>query len=164
MSIKQAASEAGQDAVKNPSVKKYVAWGVGIVVGVVVLGFVANKFIKWFKSIQPIKDKETVDRYKQEVDKNNRSYSESQYLGWADSLYGAMRGRGTTEESIYSILGKMKTIDDWRQLNIAFGVRGEEGYWSGDIRGNLTSWLQSELDEDEQKIANGILKKVGASI
>ena len=97
-----------------------------IVGGVVVIAYLFSKKIGKFLN-KNIKDvRENLD-YSKELDKTKESYPKTQYNNFADTIekafnpYGA--GYGTDEETIYSVMRKLKTNNDWLLLNKAFGVR-----------------------------------------
>lgn len=97
------------------------------------------------------------------VNAGNLSFNDSEFKIMAGQLYTAMHGAGTDEQSIYRILEKLKTIDDWNALIKAFGIK-EKGTWFTPFRGNLLDWLQDELSAKELKKCNEILGLIGASI
>jgi len=51
------------------------------------------------------------------------SFGIQEYVNFADNLFGAMYDRGTDEDRIALILGKMKTYDDVLALIDAYGKR-----------------------------------------
>ena len=103
---------------------------------------------------------------KEKDPKKALSYPPSQYISWADKLEDAFEDFwGTDEDAIYSVLRKLKTNNDWLELNKAFGLRSyldlyNEEYWTGK-KVNLLKWFQLELDTAEKKKCNEILKSKG---
>ena len=97
-----------------------------IVGGVVVIAYLFSKRIGRFfnKNIKDIQ--EDID-YNKELDKSKESYPKTQYKNFADSIEKAFNpygyGYGTDEESIYNVMRRLKTNNDWLLLNKAFGVR-----------------------------------------
>ena len=94
------------------------------------------------------------------------SYKPSQYITWADKLEDAFENFwGTDEDAIYNILRKLKTNNDWLELNRAFGLRNyldlydEEFFFGKKV--NLARWFQLELDTKEKEKCNAILKSKG---
>lgn len=97
------------------------------------------------------------------VNTANVSLHDSELKIMAGQLYTAMHGAGTDEKSIYRILEKLKTVDDWNALIKTFGIK-EKGTWFTPFRGNLLDWLQDELTSKELKKCNEILGLIGATI
>lgn len=105
--------------------------------------------------------------FNREKDPNKKlSYAPSQYIAWADKLEDAFEYIwGTDEDAIYSVLRKLKTNNDWLELNRAFGMRNYrdlnswEFSWGKDV--NLLRWFQLELDTAEKNKCNAILKSKG---
>jgi hypothetical protein len=94
------------------------------------------------------------------------SYKPSQYITWADKLEDAFEYIwGTDEDAIYSILRKLKTNNDWLELNRAFGMRTYRDYTDSEFMFgkdvNLSRWFQLELDTKEKAKCNAILKSKG---
>lgn len=86
----------------------------------------------------------------------------------ADSLFDAMDGYGTGEDTIEKELKKLKTKADWNALVEAYGTRtlncGTGNPFCSDFTGDLADCLNDELDEDELEDVNEILNKIGVSI
>lgn len=133
--------------------KKVIIW---IVIAIVVI-IVAIKLFKKNNSAS------TVRRVAKDVITENLSFDDAQYSIWADSLYRAMKGAGTTQQTIYDVLSKLKSPDDFYKLVDAFGVK-KSGTWFNTWEGNLIEWLQDELSESEMTKVNSILKKIKVSL
>jgi len=108
-------------SLSKPIVRKAL-----IVGGVVVIAYLFSKRIGRFFS-KNIKDiQEDID-YNKELDKSKESYPKTQYKNFADAIEKAFSpygyGYGTDEASIYNVMRKLKTNNDWLLLNKAFGVR-----------------------------------------
>lgn len=82
----------------------------------------------------------------------SQSYPESQYTTMADTLYYAMAGWGTDEESIFSTFGTLVNNVDFLKLQTAFGSR--DGY-------SLTEWLRGDLSSDDIRKINSLLTDRG---
>lgn len=100
------------------------------------------------------------------VNESKLSYEKSQYKTWANMLQGYMDTddwtNPTDEEGIFHIYYKMQTDDDVKELNNAFGSRPYTGdpydiFSQGDEY-TLGGWFAKELDDDEMKKLNLILK------
>lgn len=89
-------------------------------------------------------------------------------LPMANSLFDAMNGYGTGEDTIKKELQKLKSKDDWDALVRAFGTRTiSSGTWNvfqSDFTGTLPDCLNDELDSSELESVNQILSKIGVSI
>jgi len=95
-----------------------------------------------------------------EIDKSELSGSLADFEGWANQLYQAMNGSGTNEQTIYAVLGNLKTKSDYYQLVKSFDVRQNEGTFSNNFSGTLSEWLTFELDTNELTKVREILKKI----
>lgn len=75
-----------------------------------------------------------------------QSYPDSQYLIFADVLYGSMDGCGTEVNKIYDVFDKMNNDIDVNKLISAYGVDKKISCWaSGSHIGGLASSLTKEL-------------------
>lgn len=102
-----------------------------------------------------------------ELDKLNENPATRQKLSGyqaeqlANAIHTAMDGYGTNEDAIYVAFRQLKNNADFLAVTKAYGVRKvSSGQWSvvGDMKGTLTQCLQDELDSDERKKVNEILK------
>lgn len=85
------------------------------------------------------------------------SYSNSQYLSFANKLEQAMKGWGTDDKSVQSVLNSIKNSYDWKMIIKTFGIRDGE---------NLLAWLRDDFDSHntfsvDQNDLNKILKSKG---
>jgi hypothetical protein len=145
-------SSIGENITKN----KIFWW---IVVGIVI--FIVLYI--WIKLMNKYKPKSSLTD-KIVVEKSKLSYPENQYKLFADQIYTAMEGAGTDEESILSVIYKMKNADDWNMLIKAYGERKLTIFWITSHTGILPGALRSELGaKDIQKI-NNHLSTFGESI
>jgi hypothetical protein len=99
---------------------------------------------------------------------NNRqgtqySYGAQQYLNFAESLFTAMDGVGTNEQSIKRVMEQMKTYDDVLALIQAYGKRKWSKWELWDINPKpmtLAEALESELSATEiNTFVNAPLRK-----
>ncbi|WP_010664020.1 hypothetical protein [Marinilabilia salmonicolor] len=92
---------------------------------------------------------------KLQISKTGLSYSDSEYGIMAQSLYLAMDGPGTDEDTIFPILGSMRNRDDLLMLIKSFGIRRYgmvTSLWFGNDL-NLVGWLNEELgSKDKNKV------------
>ena len=148
--------------------KSLPPWGKIAVLGVVVAGvvYVIHLISKNAKKIvgEQAKEGRAVD---EEIEKTGtkQTYPASQYYQFANKIQAAGHDIGTDESAIYSVFYKIHTDKDFLLLKKAFGVRP----YTGDILPydllrndlNLQGWLSAELNKDEIKKVNAILKKNG---
>jgi hypothetical protein len=97
------------------------------------------------------------------VQKENLTFSISEYNSMANQLFNAMDGAGTNEDIIFSVFNKIQTKDDYNQLIKSFGVRSSTGILSS-FSGDLLTWLSDELSSSDVKKLNNILSKIGVSL
>jgi hypothetical protein len=129
---------------------------------IVVILFLLYRFIIKDDTKKEIKDA----LINKELDKEKLSYPTSQYYSFADSLVSAMENATTDEDTIYSIFRKLKNNADYLFLQKAFGRRTYTGELFGGLTGlidpsegdTLEQWLHHELDYDEIKKVNEILR------
>ena len=134
---------------------KPALWVFGISVG----GFIAWNVLKKGKRIgRQIVEKSEFDKEQKE----KLSYPKTQYKSWADSLekawYPYTFGFGTDEETVYSIIRKLKNNSDWLELQKAYGVRPyyEAGFKYDDYNLVESINIEDEAGEMRNRI-NGIL-------
>lgn len=142
-----------EDLSKNPLL--LIIWVI-ILIGIV-----------WaiYKGIGFIQDK--IDNYNQtkdfNVEKENLSFSNSEFQSMANQIFNAMDGAGTSTDVIYNVLGKLQTKDDYNMLVKTFGVRSTTSFISS-FSGTMIVWFSDELSNAEIKKVNNILSKFGITI
>jgi hypothetical protein len=136
----------------------YSAIGFVLIVGGIIA---AKKFI--FKKKGEETGESTTKEAGRIINKKNLSYDAIVYNSMADRLGEAMFDWGTDEKTIFEILSRLKTKDDWYALVNAFGTRKEPGLLIY-FEGNLIQWLQHELSNSDLKKVNDILSKIGVTI
>lgn len=80
------------------------------------------------------------------------NYTQTQFDGWADSLYKAMEGWGTDPEAIGNVFNYMRNKADVLKLIKTFGVREyqDDGIWGINTKQmNLNEWLTTELSASD---------------
>jgi hypothetical protein len=134
---------------------------VGGAIGLVVLykalsGFVSNQ-----------NGRQEVQGASNELDRLNQSPATRQKMSpyqaeqTSNAMFTAMDGYGTNEDAIYVAFRQMKNNADFLAVSKAFGIRTiSSGQWNvvNNMKGTLTQCLQDELDSDERKKVNEILK------
>jgi hypothetical protein len=156
------ASKTRDPKEKRP-IKTAIAIGIGTAIALGVYK-VVGKEIK-----EAIKKRRNGKLFEKEKDPSvPLSYKPTQYITWADKMEDAFNTsylNFTDEEAIYSIMRKLKTNNDWLELNKAYGKRTyynpiSPTYIFGKSINMLTS-LQLELDTSEKNKVNSILKSKG---
>lgn len=71
------------------------------------------------------------------------SYKDSEYLGFANTLYNGFSGVGTDTDVTNGILKKIKNQTDWNMLIKAFGVRNDM---------NIFDWFHDEFPQSSTGI------------
>jgi len=136
-----------------------------IISGITVGGLIAWKLAKQgFRLGRMFQERSEFEREK--TDSKKLSYPKTQYKAWADTLeeawYEYPFGLGTVEETVYNIMRKLKTNNDWLELQKAYGVRT---YYSGGFAAGNKNLVESITIEDEggemRKKINQILKSKG---
>ncbi len=92
-----------------------------------------------------------------------KTYTTPDYTLFADSLFAAMDGAGTDEQTIFAILSALRTKADWLATVSAFGNKEASSYLSS-FNGSLTKWLSDELGSSEKTQVNNILGKFNVRI
>lgn len=134
---------------------------VGGAIGLVVLykalsGFISNQ-----------NGRQEVQGASDELDRLNQNPATRQKLSGyqaeqlSNAIFTAMDGYTTNEDAIYVAFRQMKNNADFLAVSKAFGIREvSSGQWNpaSNMKGTLTQCLQDELDSDERKKVNEILK------
>ena len=152
---------------RNPKEKRPIKTAIAIGIGAAIaLGVykVVGKEIK--AAFQKKKNKKMFEKEKDPS--VPLTYKPSQYITWADKMedsFNVSYLNFTDEEAIYSIMRKLKTNNDWLELNKAYGKRTyynpiSPEYIFGKSINMLTS-LQLELDTKEKNKVNSILSSKG---
>ncbi|NCC87890.1 MAG: hypothetical protein EOM05_08495 [Clostridia bacterium] len=102
------------------------------------------------------------DVEKIDVDQSNLSFERGEYFSMCSTLESAMNGTGTQEDSIYDVMMRLRTQDDWNHLQQCFGTRKKDGgTFFADLTGDLKSWLADDLDGGELQEVRDILRQNG---
>lgn len=90
------------------------------------------------------------------------SYERGEYFSMCTTLESSMNGTGTQEDSIYDVMMRLRTQDDWNFLQKCFGTRKKDGgTFFADLTGDLKSWLADDLDGGEMEEVRDILRQRG---
>lgn len=88
------------------------------------------------------------------------SHSETALNQIVESLDKAMRDWGTNEERIFELLTPLKK-DDLIYVVKRFGVRKETFFLVTTFEGNLFTWLEAELDQEDLKKVGELFRPTG---
>lgn len=125
-----------------------------IIVLIIIIYFVGKKIIV------EIRKYIHRDIRKLDYDPKQLSYPKSDYYGFCSTLESAMQYTGTDEDSIYSVMSKIKNQHDWNFLQKAFGIRPKYGgAFDKDITGDLKMWLIDELGDVERQAIRDLMTK-----
>jgi hypothetical protein len=139
-----------------------------LIIGIGTIATLGVAYFIWKKiegSVESLSDRveagDVVKGAENELNKSNLTFSETWYDSAADKIFAAMQGLGTDEWSIQSVMKELRNEDDINMLISKFGVRkGKSGFT--ERMGNLTQWLNWELDSTEMwLLVNAPLKKNG---
>jgi hypothetical protein len=72
------------------------------------------------------------------------SFSKSQYLTFADTIYNSMDGAGTDEEALKGAFKEMQNDVDILYLIDAFGTRAGTSMFATSTEEDLAKWLQAD--------------------
>ena len=136
---------------------------VGLAVGIYIV-YRLVKGASQFAQDQPFRSEE--QQTANELQKLNQNpytkqkLSDAQAKSYANKLFQAMKGLGTDEQQIYSVFYKLQNNADFLAIQNAFGTKtvNSGNYFIPDVRGTMVTCLSSELDIDETKKVNDILK------
>lgn len=127
----------------------------GLILGGTIGGgiFLAIKMKSIIENVKQRRKENTLYKDQQTLYKGGQipSYLDTQYNGFADTLYQSMKGVGTYEEEVAGIMYKMKNDQDVLKLIQAFGTR--DGY-------TLSEWIADDFSqEDKAFYINNILAR-----
>lgn len=162
--------------------KDLPTWAKGVVIvgGVAITGYI---LIRIYNSFKANADKRDAEKFSQDA-KNEldalrlsgvkASYSQSQYQSFATKIVIALDSCGNNEKSVYNVFENMKNKADLLNLISAFGVRYYQPCAATEpvayarylvdsktYGGNLTAWLNHDLNESEISKINNILGSKG---
>lgn len=117
---------------------------------------ILKKFTAFFASTDSDKNAEISQEIVNDVqvNKNNLTYSQSEYEQMALAIFDACDGIGTDTDRIINILSKLRTVDDAKMLFVAYGVRDKQ---------DLISRMRDELGFFDQACKKEIKSKFEGS-
>lgn len=151
----------------NDLYKNLPPWARGVVAVSVVAGtgYAIYKIVKLLSSEKREEKKESTAINKELESaqaQTGLSYPPSQYSTFANVIETAGFDVGTDEEAIYSTFRKLNNNADYLQLLTSWGKPNRTIYdWGIGYDMTLPQYLRYEMDEDEIKIVNNILKSKG---
>jgi hypothetical protein len=144
------------------TVNDYIKLG-GVALGSIATLFIGYKIYRFIQKKSLLKQE--TGAYNKELNKKNLSMGESDYVSIAKGIETALSNQWDDDEKrVYAELSKLQTADDWRKLNVVFGVRKRKSLpvWGAPtIEGGLKEWLTDALSESEQKKVSDILSRIG---
>ena len=137
-----------------------------VFVGIILLVLNNLGLLKPKPEDKTLDDEETLIK---DIDKGNVHYQKSQFDSWANEIQTAMGNSidGTDSVTVYRIMRKMKSNDDYNMLNLAYGQRSYKEFWSLSLSEEfktLAQVLVYELAEYEIVHINNIFKQNGLTI
>jgi hypothetical protein len=146
------------------------ARGIIVVSGVILGGLIIYKI---FKNISNVRDRvaardeaQSVSDELQQQNQNaatKQTLSQSEVDAIANSMYFAMDGYGTYEDTIYSQFKKLKNNADFLAVQKSYGIRTVHSkvYFVNDVTSTLIPALQSELSQGWVDYINELLQTKG---
>lgn len=156
---------------------KYIYIGAGVIFLIILIVWIIRKFRK-------IDDEETIKTIEKTIDANSLTYEDAQYATFADELAGYLGDKftdstagvllgpwatsagfyGVNQKGIYSVMEKMKTVDDVKKLISAFGIKTIRKMWDwNSTTGNLNTFMSQFLTTGEKQKVNEILADNGVN-
>lgn len=146
---------------------KYIKIAVWILIGIVAV-IVIRKI--WKKVSESIDRKRLVDKMNQDIVAEELTFTDAQYLQFAQSVYEALNDKssgfwGVDQKKIYEVYRKMKTPSDILKLHDAFGTRDIDTAWTmgADGKYTLSAALPRLLTKGQLREVNSILRENGVN-
>lgn len=121
-------------------IKPYLPYIIGGLLFIGILWYIKRKVLTGLglETDSEQKESEQTQVSQTKVVSKNLKMPIQEYVNLGNKMYTAMKGAGTDEDMIKSVLSQIKNNDDWQQLVKSFGVK------DGD---NLITWLRNDLPE-----------------
>lgn len=147
---------------------KYIKIAIWILVAIVAV-IVIRKI--WKKVSESIEHKKLVERMGKDIDTSELSYSEAQYLQFAQTVFEALNDKtsgfwGVDQQKIYEVYKNMKNTSDVLKLHDAFGTRTIDASWTlmgADGSYTLSGALPKLLTKSQLREVNSILAENGVN-
>lgn len=141
--------------------KKGIIWAILIVLFVIILFYAWNKISKLISGISSDISKNRDNP----VTSANLTHNGAWYKNAADTLFNAMDGMGTDEDTIYGVFYEIDNQDDWNELVRKYDTRKlSNGPLMGSITGTLQVHLKSELTQSEITKCKNILAGINTGL
>jgi hypothetical protein len=134
-----------KELLQNKAVK-YAAIALVVAIVAVILYYIYRKMRT------AIQEKKLIADVNSEILPSQLNYTDVQYQAFASKLYMAMKGIGTDEEAIYSVMQQMKSRSDLMRVIAVFGVKDDM---------TLNEWMSDELNASEIQKVNTLLASNG---
>jgi hypothetical protein len=151
-----------KDISQENKYARYAVTGVIIAGGALLTYYLAKKVVNKVLVSNP--SNQSVNALSKDLNKKNLTYSESQYITFANTIFEAMNHSvGINWASIERILKYLKNPDDWRMLVKAFDKKKATAtlLW---FEGNLIDWMEYKLNFITMPQAVDILSKIGVKL
>lgn len=146
---------------------KYIKIAIWVAVAIVAF-FVIRKI--WRKISESIDRKKLVEKMNQDIVETELSFSNAQYLQFAQSVYEALNDKtsgfwGVDQVKIYEVYRQMKNPSDILKLHDAFGTREIDTAWTMGADGSYTlaAALPRLLTKGQLRELNSILRENGVN-
>lgn len=148
--------------------KTYIVMAVVVVI-VVVLYFIIKKL--WNKASEALDRKKLVEEMGQDIKDSELTYTDSQYLQYAETVYQALNDKtsgfwGVDQKKIYGVYEAMKNASDVLKLHDKFGSRAIDASWTmggKDGTYTLAQAIPVFLTKGQLKEVNSILAENGVN-
>jgi hypothetical protein len=126
------------------------------VVAIVVLGSLAFYILLglYRKLISFLATDTTTSSASENIVDSELSYTTLEYMSMAEQVYNAVKGWGTNEDAIYTVLNKLNNSSDWYRLVKAYGIRKKS---------NIIEALYSDLTNSEIESVQTILQNINVT-
>jgi cell division protein FtsL len=157
----QAREELSRSA--HSMTEKVFSLGVGSLAAVFVIKILLNEYSTWTHN-QDVNTAFDNAIQKQESEGNTPSFSDAEYIQFANMIEQATNGVGTDKQIIYGVFEKMKNTADVLKLMQTYGKRMNDLFFVPMGRFSLSEILISELSTSERATLNAKLSKKGITI
>lgn len=146
------------DIAENPS--KGLIWAILIILAIVALYYGWKKIKEIYSDISDSVN----SRLDNPVNSNNLTYNGAWYKNAADTLFAAMSGAGTDEDTIFGVIQQLVTQDDWNELVRKYGTRTLSRFLQGDLSGTLQTHLRDDLSSSDIKELKNMIPDINTGL
>lgn len=133
--------------VTKDQIQPFIFPAIMVVLGLIVLVWIKNKISSATDSLdfstseeEKASDKSQIQQGTPVVTKS-LSYPIAEYKNLANKIYNAMKGAGTDEDAIESVINMIKNQSDWNQVIKDFGIKDGN---------NLITWMRDDITESSR--------------